>query len=229
MQSSTSSAPPSPPVVQIRTKKWTSSPPLGPWTQRHPTSSSSPSKTTRSSDMSSPRGRLEDSEVLGIAPLAVVPVQQGQGIGTQLIGELAAAPKQTAGRCCSSWVILATTSASDSSRRLDWASPTRRSEVQIDTSRRGSSGRTTPRCGVPTRIAGKRLRSQPAQTSRSELRLAGEPRCEDHDWRRGDRSRRRRCRQPSGCVAPRGALLSADGSADRECSSAGLACTSAAC
>ena len=36
------------------------------------------------------RGRIQETEVLGIAPLAVVPLRQGEGIGTQLMGELTA-------------------------------------------------------------------------------------------------------------------------------------------
>jgi predicted N-acetyltransferase YhbS len=58
---------------------------------------------------------LGDRTVLQLAPMAVVPQRQSQGVGGALVGPRWSAPTASARRSCSSWVTPTTTRASASS------------------------------------------------------------------------------------------------------------------
>ena len=89
-------------------------------------------------------GALAGRDVVGIAPLAVLPDRQGDGIGSALMIELlrrAERGRAPAGRC--SWAVLPTTAGSVSSRLVRSASPIARSAREIPISRSADSRGTT--------------------------------------------------------------------------------------
>ena len=101
------------------------------------------------------RGRLSDTDVLGVAPLAVTPGRQRAGIGTALVQELIA--RADANR----WQLLLLLGDPAYYERFgfeptgNWGSPMPRSAVTTHTFRLANSHATTLRCAEHSPTAGK--------------------------------------------------------------------------